>query len=421
MSAVRQLIKRSTPSFVRNGVLRLRKAISPPPVEDVALHGYRLERSPEAKPRLSLVIPDVGSRNAFGGVTTSVDFLLQVGKRSGADLRVIVDDYGPATDRSLIEKRAKHLNMDPASIDIVPRTSPDPIIDIRPTDVFASHNCWMTLNMRSIVAQQAALFSTPRLPQISLIQDYEPQFYIFSSTHMMARLAFDLPTPCWGVFNTTELYDYFRMQGHRVEKAFVMEPNISASLRPFLQGERLPKARRLLVYGRPSVPRNCFPAVEKGLKAWIARYPQFASWEIVSAGLPHPPIAIAPGIALRSLGKLSIEDYARLLQTTALGLSLMASPHPSYPPLEMAHFGVLAITNRYANKDLSRAHDNIVSIDDIDAETIADALAAAAQRFERAPDAGWAAQSHTPSFLADDTFDWVDDLVAALSAGAWAA
>ena len=53
-------------------------------------------------------------------------------------------------------------------------------------------------------------------------------------------------------------------------------------------------------------------------------------------------------------GKASLDEYADHLNRAAVGVSLMVSPHPSYPPLEMAEAGVLAITNNYGSKDLSR-------------------------------------------------------------------
>ena len=52
----------------------------------------------------------------------------------------------------------------------------------------------------------------------------------------------------------------------------------------------------------------------------------------------------------------------------------MISPHPSYPPLEMAAFGMGVITNRYGQKDLSRWAPGIRSIDMFTPEAIADAL-----------------------------------------------
>jgi hypothetical protein len=122
---------------------------------------------------------------------------------------------------------------------------------------------------------------------------------------------------------------------------------------------------------------------------------------------------------MRSVGKLSLEAYAALLRETGVGLSLMSSPHPSYPTLEMAHFDVITITNRYANKDLRSSHDNIISISDIRAETIADAITEACKKFEAAPHAGALGRTHRASFLLPGPFDCIDELGEALKNGPW--
>lgn len=65
------------------------------------------------------------------------------------------------------------------------------------------------------------------------------------------------------------------------------------------------------------------------------------------------------------VGKLSLEDYSETLNKTAIGISLMESPHPSYPPLEMASAGCITITNGYYNKNLALRSPNILSIKSI--------------------------------------------------------
>lgn len=60
----------------------------------------------------------------------------------------------------------------------------------------------------------------------------------------------------------------------------------------------------------------------------------------------------------------------------------MLSPHPSYPPLDMATAGCVTITNNYADKDLTRRADNIISFDPVTPERLADALDAAVMRAE---------------------------------------
>ena len=77
------------------------------------------------------------------------------------------------------------------------------------------------------------------------------------------------------------------------------------------------------------------------------------------------------GAMIVSRGKLSLEQYAQTLARASIGVSLMLSPHPSYPPLEMAEFGVQVITNRYANKDLATKTPFIRSVRSLTPEAIA--------------------------------------------------
>ena len=83
-------------------------------------------------------------------------------------------------------------------------------------------------------------------------------------------------------------------------------------------------------------------------------------------------------------GKLSLEEYGGILLESAIGISLMISPHPSYPPLEMAAFDLAVITNKFFNKDLSEYHDNLISLENINPENIALVLADLCSKFEDA-------------------------------------
>jgi len=416
MLSFREMAKRWLPAFVRD---ILREHLLPPPEEDVVLHDYQVAFELSKQRRLSLVIPTIATGKAFGGVMTAIEFFLEIGKQTGADLRIILDNPEPSKDTSLVEKRAQALGLEPNDVEIVQRTEKTPVIGVRCNDIFVTFNWWITLNMLPVLRSQKEHFQQPALPFLYLIQEYEPQFYPFSATHMLARLAFEPPWPCWGIFNSTELYDYFKSQGHQLERAFVFEPKLSTALRPFLTKEDSRRAKRILVYGRPGIPRNCFSAIQKGVTLWAKRYPEYIDWEVLSVGLPHRPFPLGDGRRMRSVGKLPLEAYAELLRETAVGLSLMSSPHPSYPPLEMAHFGIITITNRYANKDLNSAHDNVISIGDIRPEAIAEAIAAACKKFETAPDAGVLGRTHMKSFLLPGPFDCIDELGKALTSGPW--
>ena len=417
MSGFRNIVRRYFPPSLRRALSAARSfVVAEEPHETQVLHDYEFVRDDNPRPRMTLVIPSVAPHNAFGGVTTGVDIFLEIGARAGADLRVLCDDFERTLDRSLVEARARIAGVDGRTIEVVRRLDQTPKVPVRSREIFVSYNWWTSLNIRSLLDAQLAAFGGPPRPFLYPIQEYEPLFYPFSSSHMLARLAFDPTHLCWGLFNSHQLRDFFVAQGHKVARSHVFEPKISSSLRPALMAGPTAKARRILIYGRPSIARNCFPAIERGLKLWARDFPEFADWEVVSAGMPHAPLPFGPGRTVTSLGKLSLDDYAKLLRTTAVGVSLMSSPHPSYPPLEMAHFGIRTVTNRYANKDLATAHDNIISTPDIDGTTIANAIAEACRGFLAAPDAGWAAKSHMPAYLDDKPWIFLDEVAMDLKA-----
>ena len=174
-----------------------------------------------------------------------------------------------------------------------------------------------------------------------------------------------------------------------------------------------------MIYGRPSKPRNAFGLIVDGLRAWRATYEHAVDWTVVSAGEPHGDIDLGHGAVLRSVGKLSFAEYAELLRSSAIGVSLMISPHPSYPPLEMSHLGLLVLTNRYDEKDLSKAHPNIASLETMTVAGFADGLAALCRRFEADPAAGDQVQTHVPGFLdGGSQFPFAHDAAALLERGA---
>jgi hypothetical protein len=72
--------------------------------------------------------------------------------------------------------------------------------------------------------------------------------------------------------------------------------------------------------------------------------------------------------------------YAELLRDHDVGLSLIATPHPSLVPLEMAAAGMVVVTNTFANKDAEamRAISTNIAAVAPTIEGVAGGLAAAA-------------------------------------------
>jgi glycosyltransferase involved in cell wall biosynthesis len=119
---------------------------------------------------------------------------------------------------------------------------------------------------------------------------------------------------------------------------------------------------RILFYGRPNTPRNLFEMGVKALEILVERNPH-KSFDIYSIGEKHPDIELKGGIRIKSLGALKPEDYRVQIEISDIGLSLMLSPHPSYPPLEMAAMGLPTVSNDYLGykKDYLRSFGILVS------------------------------------------------------------
>jgi hypothetical protein len=116
----------------------------------------------------------------------------------------------------------------------------------------------------------------------------------------------------------------------------------------------------------------------QALTLWQRTEPSEATrWQIVSAGEDYSAREVFEVKNLTVVGKLPLEDYAQLLGRASVGISLMLSPHPSYPPLEMAFAGLRTITNAFEGKDLSKRSGNIISVACVTPNTIAEALSRA--------------------------------------------
>lgn len=414
-SPLRATLKRLLPRSAKQIVFRMRETIAQPPIDDVVLADYRFAPEDGVTPRLNLVIPNLTVATAFGGVTTGIAIFLEIAKALSAerkwDIRVILTDPDSETSEDIFRAREARILGSSAS-SFLRITGRSQQVPVRKLDMFVAYNWWASLNVLPLIDAQAAHFLHPVRPLLYLVQEYEPHLMAFSSAHVLAREAYDTPRRLWAVINSSNLNEYFKLQGHSAEQSWVFEPVIDSKLRPYL--DRVgssPRGKQILVYGRPGIARNCFPALIRGLRKWAADYPEFRDWTVISAGTEHKPVPLGDGRAVNSVGKLSLEDYAETLLTSSVGISLMASPHPSYPPLEMAHFGVRTITNGYLCKDLGPFHPNIRSVNSMGSAQLSEALSEACRASLASPPSA----ERNPVYTRDEAYPFIADLAAAIT------
>ena len=186
-----------------------------------------------------------------------------------------------------------------------------------------------------------------------LIQDHEPNFYAWGDEYAGAKESYGLGfVP---LFNTTILKSYFEQKYPQLRGiGYAFRPSVPFRHYTELVDRRPANVTRLAVYGRPDVPRNMFGTIVEGLARFVVEAkPAPEQLDLVSVGMSHADVELPRGHELKSVGKIPFHAYPRFLSTVHIGVSLMHSPHPSYPPLEMAAAGARVLTNRFGGKDLS--------------------------------------------------------------------
>lgn len=408
MSLLRRLVRRAAPAAPSS-------AAAPAPDGVPELHRVPLQRAADAGngPRLNLLLPTLNPGRTFGGARTALDLFDAVAD-SFPRRRIVTFT---AISEAAIAGLPGYDQTGARQVVALPRGEAT-ALPVGPEDVFLA-TFWTTAELAIRIAKwQATEFSQPIRSFAYLVQDFEPGFYPRSAQSELARGTYAGDVPTIAVINTSLLRDHFAGEGITFAGEFAFEPRLAAALRPFLDEAPRDRKRRIVVYGRPETPRNGFPLIVDGLRAWADRDPKATGWTVESAGRSHPPIDLAASLRLRSLGKLELGAYGGLLRESAVGLSLMISPHPSYPPLDMAHLGMLVATNRFAAKDLSTWHQNIRSVASLSAEGVATALRDLTDAFEADPGVGDRGQPLRPEFLADGPlFPFAGELAERLKAG----
>ena len=310
--------------------------------------------------RILILIPSLNPSEVFAGIATAIDIGLGLARHGHRIVFVATDLPIASHERSHAFIRARFGaggNSQCPDFEMFCGVTNDMLVLSAHDRLIAT--AWWSAHVADSVIRDADLDN----PQFYyLVQDFEPGFYPWGGEYTGALASYDLDfVP---IFNTSLLRDYFRGLGHVAPGLvdFTFQPSIDiARYAALTRAEK--KVRRMVIYGRPEVSRNLFPLAVEGLdrflnSASIAPH----EIEVLSVGLKHPDVSLNNGHRLRSLGKIPWDDYPDFLSSVDVGLSLMVSPHPSHPPLEMAAAGARVVTNSFANKDLGALGPQILSV-----------------------------------------------------------
>lgn len=324
--------------------------------------------------RINIIVPTIDDTAVFGGVTTALKIFNYLYREKSFDARIIsLDQYKKicrAVSDDFKEKKSGK------TIEIL--SIEGSTISVRKNDYFIA-TYWTTalVASRLIEAQIKEFGVDAKL--FYLIQDYEPGFYPWSTDYVECERTYHLPFKTVAIINSMQLYEYFKKEGYSFYKEIYFSPSLNENLKKYLLEHinNLPKRKkRIIIYGRPQEHRNAYTLVIDALNEFsrLMAAREAKEWEIWSLGADCKDVNLSNGMKVISKGKVSIEEYAQIMLESYAAISLMISPHPSYPPLEMSTFGIKTITNMFANKDMSSFNANIISLKQYDAVTIAKEL-----------------------------------------------
>jgi O-antigen biosynthesis protein len=354
---------------------------------------FHFSRSNVIKPRINLLIPTSDTGQAYAGVSTALDVFLETWQHLSDDFDVcIINTDTPTGNQYVPPRKFKMMEYgfsDRSGLKAVvnANTRSNHYFQLRQNDIFVATAWWSAHHALAALKKQEEFFGISARQFVYLIQDYESCFYPWSSRFMYCDATYRYPDKILPVFNTGILADFMTKKFDFKEYIVLdpgMNPGIAAHVRP-----NTPKKRQVLLYYRPHAERNCGDFLEAVVEEITNNHPDFDDWQFLAIGEDVEQSQYYPGSRIKYLGRLTLAEYGDLISESALAISLMVSPHPSYPPLEMADGGVLVIANNYANKDLSLLHENIYSFDRFIASEVAQKLQSLQALWQKQRDLGW--------------------------------
>jgi O-antigen biosynthesis protein len=362
---------------------------------------------------LVVLVPDLTSQRMTGGPNTALNLAGRVALR-GERVRVVgltgtSEADEPAVRAHLARLVGRSMDATRLSVENAPQG-----LRVGRNDVLLA-TWWPTAHLA-----RAALTLTAAKEFVYLIQDFEPGFYPWSTSYALAAETYRFPIRA--IFNESLLREHFASAGMGSGDidapdglATSFEPAVDESLFPFRVRSG---PRRLLFYARPKNPRNLFELGLRALRLAIAEEVFESDWTFAAIGDQVPSLELGGGRVLEPIGWQSLAEYARTLGESDVLLSLMLSPHTSYPPLEMAATGGHVVTNVFGVKTRERleALSPLIHAVEPTPEQLAGALArvAAGGRRPADPDPGLHA---TWAERLDPVADWLVRAVAEIRSG----
>lgn len=312
-----------------------------------------------AAPRVTVLTDSVGPSSLFGGVGTSIILAILLANRFGATLRLATRTEAPDPSVVATLEEAAGVRLEGALETAYVPVQGDQELAVSDNEIVMTTSWWTT---------RATLGSTlDRSQVLYLLQEDERMFYAFGDERLMCSETLG-ERGFAVVVNTQRLLDHLGSADnypHLADEAIALTPAFPGGLPRDCAAlaDLVPGKRRFFFYSRPENARNLFwrggfvlaRAIEQGLIDADA-------WEFHLVGRRTPDLTFPRDVKPLVVEGLNWLDYQSLVHTIDAALVLMDTPHPSYPPLDLAAAGVPVLTNTHGTKqDLGDFSANILT------------------------------------------------------------
>lgn len=357
IKSISELKKRITKRQQKNGYMDVEQII------DDRFSNIRPMKSVHveiARCRFNVVTDSLKRDSLFGGVATALILAVLFCKENNFDLRIITRTS--ETDPADFENFLDMMNLE-MSQNISYYTDYDHHIsknfnglEVSDNDIFMATSWWSAQVIKGINLRNRFFY---------ILQEVESFFYPNGDDQLLCEEILESDEIDY-IINSKLLFDYYRNNGYDmiVNNCVFFEPAFikklySADEHKFKKQKT--KKYRLFFYARPNNSRNLFyrgiDVINEALNRGIIE----DNWEIFFAGSDVPDIVFSNGVKPIVLGQMNWKKYSSFLKTIDLGLCLMYTPHPSYPPLDIAASGGVVLTNAYKNKKTLHYSSNIIT------------------------------------------------------------
>jgi hypothetical protein len=313
---------------------------------------------PKASPRLTMVTDSINARSLYGGVGTALILSTLLAERTHGSLRILTraEPADPASLKRILAVNGIEWHGEVEFLYARPNDERD--ISVSKDDLFLTTSWWGTRSVLGSVSPERIVY---------LLQEDERMFYPFGDDRLRCEETLLSPDIRFLV-NSRLLFEHLttgldalpnvRQNGMFFEPAFPDSHYYPATI------HRPPGSKRnFLFYARPRNERNLYwrglevigAAIEDGILS-----PE--DWNFYFVGRSIKAITLPRNINPQMFQDLSWLEYAALVRDIDLGLCLMDTPHPSYPPLDLAASGAVVVTNtRGVKTSLECYSENILT------------------------------------------------------------